>query len=118
VKVHTTFLGGGFGRKYHADYAGEAAQVSKAVQAPVQVVWTRDDDIQHDFYRPMSMHRLAGAVDAAGKPTVWHHRMSSTSINALWSPKEKPEASEIGGAENLPYAIPNLRMEYTADGHQ
>ncbi|HEY7514145.1 MAG TPA: molybdopterin cofactor-binding domain-containing protein, partial [Vicinamibacteria bacterium] len=113
VKVHTTLLGGGFGRKYHADYAAEAAQVSKAVQAPVQVVWTRDDDIQHDFYRPMSMHRLSGALDESGKPLVWHHRMSSTSIGALWEPeKGKPEASEIGGAVNLPYAFPNLRMEY------
>jgi isoquinoline 1-oxidoreductase beta subunit len=113
VKVHTTLLGGGFGRKYHADYAAEAAQVSKAVQAPVQVVWTRDDDIQHDFYRPMSMHRLSGALDDAGKPLAWHHRMSSTAIAALWEPeKGKPEASEIGGAVNLPYAFPNLRMEY------
>ncbi len=114
VTVHTTLLGGGFGRKYHADYAAEATQVSKAVQAPVQVVWTRDDDIRHDFYRPMSMHRLAGALDESGRPLVWHHRMSSTSIDAFWSPPEKakPESSEIGGAVNLPYAFPNLRMEY------
>jgi isoquinoline 1-oxidoreductase beta subunit len=114
IKVHTTLLGGGFGRKYHADYAAEAAQVSKAVQAPVQVVWTRDDDIQHDFYRPMSLHRLAGSVDEAGKAVAWHHRMSSTSIDAFWSPpdKAKPESSEVGGAVNLGYAIPNLRMEY------
>jgi isoquinoline 1-oxidoreductase beta subunit len=113
VTVHTTLLGGGFGRKAHADYAAEAAQVSKAVQAPVQVVWTRDDDIQHDFYRPMSMHRLSGALDDAGKPLAWHHRMSSTSIAALWEPeKGKPESSEVGGAVNLPYAFPNLRMEY------
>ena len=112
VKVHTTLLGGGFGRKYHADYAAEAAQVSKAVQAPVQVVWSRDDDIQHDFYRPMSLHRLVGAVDASGKAVAWHHRMSSTSINALWDTKAKPEGSEVGGAVNLGYAIPNLRMEY------
>jgi isoquinoline 1-oxidoreductase beta subunit len=113
VTVHTTLLGGGFGRKFHADYAAEAAQVSKAVQAPVQVVWTRDDDIQHDFYRPMSMHRLVGALDESGKPLAWHHRMSSTAIAALWEPeKGKPEASEIGGAVNLPYAFPNLRMEY------
>jgi isoquinoline 1-oxidoreductase subunit beta len=77
------------------------------------VVWTRDDDIQHDFYRPMSMHRLVGALDESGKPLAWHHRMSSTAIAALWEPeKGKPEASEIGGAVNLPYAFPNLRMEY------
>ena len=116
VKVHTTLLGGGFGRRFHADFAAEAAQVSKAVGAPVQVVWTRDDDIQHDFYRPAALHRLAGAVDDAGKPVAWHHRMSSTSIDAFWTPpdKAKPESSEIGGAVNLPYAIPNMRMEYAA----
>jgi isoquinoline 1-oxidoreductase subunit beta len=114
VKVHTTLLGGGFGRKFHADYAAEAAQVSKAVKAPVQVVWAREDDIQHDFFRPMSLHRLVGGVDASGKPVAWHHRMSSTSIAAFWEPpdKAKPESSEVGGAVNLGYAIPNIRMEY------
>ena len=115
VTVHTTLLGGGFGRRYHADFSAEAAQVSKAVGAPVQVLWTREDDIQHGFYRPMALHRLAGALDEKGRPLAWHHRMSSTSIDAFWTPPEKakPESSEIGGAVNLPYAIPNLRMEYT-----
>jgi isoquinoline 1-oxidoreductase beta subunit len=114
VTVHTTLLGGGFGRRYHADFAAEAAQVSKAVAAPVQVLWTRDDDIQHGFFRPMAMHRLAAALDEKGLPLAWHHRMSSTSIDAFWSPpdKAKPESSEVGGAVNLPYAIPNLKMEY------
>jgi len=114
VTVHTTLLGGGFGRRYHADFAAEAAQVSKAVGAPVQVLWTRDDDIQHGFFRPMAMHRLAAALDEKGLPLAWHHRMSSTSIDAFWSPpdKAKPESSEVGGAVNLPYAIPNLKMEY------
>ena len=114
VTVHTTLLGGGFGRRYHADFAAEAAQVSKAVGAPVQVLWTRDDDIQHGFFRPMAMHRLAAGLDEKGRPLAWHHRMSSTSIDAFWSPpdKAKPESSEIGGAVNLAYAIPNLRMEY------
>jgi isoquinoline 1-oxidoreductase beta subunit len=114
VKVHTTLLGGGFGRKAHSDYAAEGAQVSQAVKAPVQIVWTREDDIQHGFYRPMSMHRLAGAVDDAGNLAAWQHRMTSTSIDAFWSPpdKAKPESSEIGGAVNLAYAIPNIRMDY------
>ena len=81
---------------------------SKAVGAPVQVVWTRDDDIQHDFYRPAALHRLAGAVDDAGKPVAWHHRMSSTSIDAFWTPpdKAKPESSEIGGCRQ-PAATPS-----------
>jgi isoquinoline 1-oxidoreductase subunit beta len=114
VTVHTTLLGGGFGRRFHADYAAEAAQVSKAVGAPVQVVWTRDDDIQHGFFRPMALHRMAAALDEKGRPLAWHHRMSSTSIDAFWSPpdKAKPESSEVGGSVNLGYAIPHLRVEY------
>lgn len=115
VKVHTTLLGGGFGRRYAADFGLEAAQVSKAVGAPVKVVWTREDDMRHDFYRPFSLHRLSAALDAKGLPLAWLHRMASTSISTFWDPpdKVKHEESEIGGAVNLPYAIPNLRMEYS-----
>jgi isoquinoline 1-oxidoreductase subunit beta len=114
VVVHTTYLGGGFGRRFHADFAVEAAQVSKAVGAPVQVLWTREDDIQQDFFRPASLHRLQGGLDDKGQPTAWLHRMSSTSISGFWeADKMKPESSEIGGAVNLPYAIPAVRMEYT-----
>jgi isoquinoline 1-oxidoreductase beta subunit len=114
VTVHTTLMGGGFGRRYHADFVVEAAQVSKAVGAPVQVVWTREDDMQRCFYRPASYHRLQAALDASGKPLAWLHRMSSTSIARFWDPpdKVKPEGTEIGGSVNLPYAFPNLRMEY------
>jgi len=115
VEVHTTLMGGGFGRRYHTDFAVEAAQVSKAVGAPVQVVWTREDDIQHDFYRPASRHHLVAALDAKGQPAAWRHRMASTSISSFWDPPDrvKPEESEIGGAVNLPYAIPSVRMEYS-----
>jgi isoquinoline 1-oxidoreductase subunit beta len=114
VVVHTTYLGGGFGRRFHADFAVEAAQVSKAVSAPVQVVWTREEDIRHDFFRPASFHRMRGGLDAKGQPSAWLHSMSSTSISGFWDPpdKAKPESSEIGGAVNLPYAIPAIRMEY------
>jgi isoquinoline 1-oxidoreductase subunit beta len=114
VVVHTTLLGGGFGRRYHADFVVEATQVSKAVGAPVQVVWTREDDIQHDFYRPAAMHRFEAGLDADGKPVAWTDRMTSTSIDGFWTPADraKPESTEIDGAVNLPYAIPNVRMEY------
>jgi isoquinoline 1-oxidoreductase beta subunit len=114
VTVHTTLMGGGFGRRFTADFVAEAAQVSKAVGAPVQLLWTREDDMQHDFYRPAAMHRLTAALDASGKPIAWLDRMSSVSIGRMWDPpdKVKPEGSEIGGAVNLPYAFPNLRMEY------
>jgi isoquinoline 1-oxidoreductase beta subunit len=114
INVHTTLMGGGFGRRYQADFVVEAAQVGKAVGAPVQLLWTREDDMQHDFYRPFAYHRLSGAVDAKGNAVAWHHRIVSTSIRSFWDPPDrvKPEASEIGGAVDLPYAVPNLRVEY------
>ncbi len=115
VEVHTTFMGGGFGRRYHADFIVEAAQVSKAVGAPVQVMWTRSDDMQRGFYRPAAVHHLQAALDEKGQPTAWLNRMSSTSISGFWDPPEKakPEQSEIGGAVDMPYAVPHVRMEYT-----
>jgi isoquinoline 1-oxidoreductase beta subunit len=114
INVHTTLMGGGFGRRYQADFVIEAAQVGKAVGAPVQLLWTREDDMQHDFYRPYAYHRLSGAVDAKGNAVAWHHRIVSTSIRSFWDPPDrvKPEASEIGGAVDLAYAVPNLRVEY------
>jgi isoquinoline 1-oxidoreductase beta subunit len=114
INVHTTLMGGGFGRRYQADFVVEAAQVGKAVGAPVQLLWTREDDMQHDFYRPFAYHRLSGAVDAKGNAVAWYHRIVSTSIRSFWDPPDrvKPEASEIGGAVDLAYAVPNLRVEY------
>jgi isoquinoline 1-oxidoreductase beta subunit len=77
-------------------------------------LWTREDDMQHDFYRPAAMHRFSAALDASGKPIAWLNRMSSVSIGRMWDEpgKVKPEGSEIDGAVNVPYAIPNVRMEY------
>ena len=112
VVVHTTFMGGGFGRRYQADFPVEAAQVSKAVGKPVKLVWTREDDMQHDFYRPAAYHRFQGGLDAEGKPAVWQHRMVSTSINAFFSPKDPVEQSELGGAADVPYEFANVRVEY------
>ena len=114
VVVHTTLMGGGYGRRYHADFVAEAAQISKAVNAPVKLLFTREDDTQRGFYRPASLHKLAAVVDAKGQPSAWHHRMSSVSIDGYWTPpdKAKPASSEVGGAANLAYAIPNLKMEY------
>ena len=115
VVVHTTLLGGGFGRRYTFDTGLEAAQASKAVGAPVQVLLTREDDIQQCFYRPFAVHRLSAALGADGLPTAWVHRMASTSLGTFWDPPDKVshEGSEIGGAVNLPYAVPRFRMEYS-----
>jgi len=114
VNVHTTLMGGGFGRRYQADFVMEAAQVAKVTGKPVQVLWTREDDMQHDFYRPASYHRMQGAVDAQGKLAAWKHFQSSTSIAAVWDKngKEKPEASEFATAAFIPYETPNFRVEY------
>jgi isoquinoline 1-oxidoreductase subunit beta len=115
VTVHTTLMGGGFGRRYQADFVMEAAQVAKAVRKPVMVVWTREDDMQHDFYRPASYHRLQGALDGEGKLAAWKHFQSSTSIAAKWRENgaEKPEDGEFGTGATIPYATKNVRIEYT-----
>ncbi len=112
VVVHTTLMGGGFGRRYMADYPAEAAQIAKVIQRPVQLVWTREDDMTHDFYRPASCHRMSGSLDAKGRPSAWSHTIASTSIRAFWDPKDPPERQEVGGAMEMPYAIPNVRLEY------
>jgi isoquinoline 1-oxidoreductase beta subunit len=114
VNVHTTLMGGGFGRRYQADFVMEAAQIAKVTGRPVQVLWTREDDMQHDFYRPASYHRMQGAVDAQGKLAAWKHFQSSTSIAAVWDKdgKDKPEASEFATAAFIPYETPNFRVEY------
>jgi CO/xanthine dehydrogenase Mo-binding subunit len=115
VIVHTTLMGGGFGRRYMADFVMEAAQVSKQTGKPVMVLWTREDDMQHDFYRPSSYHHFSGAVDSAGAITAWKHFQTSTSIEAMWNPKgeESPEKSEFATAAFIPYQTPNYRIEYT-----
>ncbi len=110
VVVHTTLMGGGFGRRYQTDFGVEAAQVSKAVGKPVQVVWTREDDMAHDFYRPASCHHLSAALDSAGQPAAWRHHICSTSIGAFWG--RAPEQQEVTGAAEVPYAVPNIRVEY------
>lgn len=112
VTVHTTLMGGGFGRRYMADYPAEVAQIAKAVGKPVQLVWTREDDMTHDFYRPAACHRMRGAVDSTGHPSAWSHTIASTSIQAFMDPKAAPEETEVGGAKEMPYAIPNVRLEY------
>lgn len=115
VKVHTTFLGGGFGRRGEADFVSQAVQISKAAGAPVKLVWTREDDIQHDFYRPATLNRLRAALDASGKPIAWEHRIVGPSIMSRVFPnavKDGLDRSSTEGAANLPYAIPNLAVTY------
>src|SRR5258708_19272012 len=79
------------------------------------VLWTREDDMQHDFYRPASYHQFSGALDDKGNIAAWKHFQTSTSIDAMWSPKgaETPENSEFPTAAFIPYHPPNYRVEST-----
>jgi isoquinoline 1-oxidoreductase subunit beta len=115
IRVNTTLMGGGFGRRYMADFVMEAAQISKQTGKPVMVLWTREDDMQHDFYRPASYHHFSGALDDRGNIAAWKHFQTSTSIEAMWNPKgkEAPEKSEFATAVFIPYQTPNYRVEYT-----
>jgi isoquinoline 1-oxidoreductase beta subunit len=115
VKIHTTYLGGGFGRRGEADFVTEAVETSKAVGVPVKVVWSREDDMQHDFYRPISYARMSGAVDAAGKPTVFaQHVVQQSLMKRLGSlPPNGVDFISVDGSATLPYDIPNIKVEYT-----
>ncbi len=114
VKVHTTLLGGGFGRRAMPDFVVEAAHVSKAAGAPVKVVWTREDDMQHDFYRPASYHRVGAGIDSSGRLVAWTHRLVAPSVIAqVFGIQPKAgEADAVDGAAQLPYSVPNLLVDY------
>ena len=115
VRVHTTFLGGGFGRRLESDFVSEAIRVSKAAGAPVKVIWSREDDVQHGFYRPATYNRFAAALDAAGTPIAWTHRIVAPPILLKFGPLEKGiDRTLIDGAANLPYAIPNVLVDQVA----
>jgi isoquinoline 1-oxidoreductase beta subunit len=113
VKVNVTLMGGGFGRRLEHDYAVEAAQVSKAVQAPVKVIWTREDDMRSSTYRPASLHQLSAVVDGAGWPVAFTHRIVAPSISG-----QKGQPGPNGIDPDLPdeaalvYALPNVALEY------
>lgn len=112
VIVHTTLVGGAFGRRVHQDVAEEAVRLSKAVGHPVQVVFTREDDTRHDFYRPPALHALRGALDATGMPLSWEHRIVSPSILGQADPGyAEVDAVAVEGSE-IPYAIPNVHVRY------
>ena len=114
VKVHVTYMGGGFGRRGEGDFVTDAVETSKAIGKPVKVVWSREDDMQHDYYRPVSYARMWGAVDASGKPTVFMQRLVQQSLMKRIGglPPNGVDFISLDGSANLPYTIPNIRVEY------
>ena len=113
VKVNVTLMGGGFGRRLEHDYAVEAALVSKAVQAPVKVLWTREDDMRFSTYRPASLHQLSAVLDGAGWPVAFTHRIIAPSISG-----QKGQPGPNGIDPDMPdeaafvYGLPNVSLEY------
>jgi isoquinoline 1-oxidoreductase beta subunit len=113
IRVNVTLLGGAFGRKSKCDFAEEAVFLSAQIGAPVLVQWSREDDIRHDYFHSVSAQRLEAGLDEGGKVAAWRHRLCYPTIMSTFDAAERePAALELGlGAMNLPYAIPNLRLE-------
>ena len=112
VTINVTFLGGGFGRKSKPDYVVEAVAISKAINAPAQVVWSREDDIKHGYYHTVSAQYMKASLDATGNVTGWLHRFAMPSIVSTFSPGVDYAAGfEISSAANIPYDIQNMKVE-------
>jgi isoquinoline 1-oxidoreductase beta subunit len=115
VVVHNHLIGGGFGRRLDVDGVARAVEIAKHVDGPVKVVWTREEDIQHDMYRPMFIHRLSAGLDDKGMPVAWNNHYAGSSVVARYLPPAfnnglDPDTTE--GAIDLVYNLPNLHVEY------
>ena len=115
VVVHNQLIGGGFGRRLEIDGVIRAVEIAKHVDGPVKVIWTREEDIQHDMYRPYFFDRISAGLDEKGMPVAWNHRFAGSSIIARWAPplfSNGLDADTTEGAIDLAYALPNLHVEY------
>ncbi len=116
VEVHLTHLGGGFGRRGFQDYTRQAVTIAKAMEGtPVKLLWSREEDMQHDYYRPMTLMRFKAGIDAAGNVTALRIREASHSIMAGVRPEQIKEGIDrhaLGGIIDSPYSVPNLRIEF------
>ncbi|MBN8926283.1 MAG: aldehyde dehydrogenase [Rhodospirillales bacterium 69-11] len=118
VQVHNHLMGGAFGRRLDVDFITQAAAIAKQVPYPVKIVWTREEDIQHDLLRPYYYDRLSAGLDAQGRITGWTHHGTGASVMARWQPKGmqkdgKLDPDTIEGATETPYAIPAMRVGFT-----
>ena len=114
VIVNTTFLGGGFGRRGEQDFIIDAVETSKAVGAPVKVMWTREDDIQHGFYRPATYNVFKASLDDKGMPVAWWNRLVGPGLQVQKGrvPAYSLDATAMAGARDMPYNVPNILVEW------
>ncbi len=114
VRVFTTLIGGGFGRRLDIDFIPAAVEASKALGVPVKVIWTREDDMTHDTYRPPAYEEVSGGLDAEGKLIAWKLHITSPSITArMFPPVKGVDDSVIEAAVNNLYDVPNLAVSYS-----
>ncbi|MET4021238.1 xanthine dehydrogenase family protein molybdopterin-binding subunit [Bradyrhizobium sp. S3.2.12] len=115
IKIHNHLIGGGFGRRLEADGTVLAVKIAKHVDGPVKVIWSREEDIQHDLYRPYYLDRLSAGLDATGKPVAWTHRIAGSSVMARYYPpyvKDGLDPDAVEAAAEPPYALPNIHVDF------
>ncbi|MET4493412.1 xanthine dehydrogenase family protein molybdopterin-binding subunit [Bradyrhizobium sp. LA7.1] len=120
IKIHNHLIGGGFGRRLEADGTILAVKIAKHVNGPVKVIWSREEDIQHDMYRPYYVDRLSAGLDAAGKPVAWTHRIAGSSVMARYYPpyfKDGLDPDAVEAAAEPPYALPNIHVDFVRVEH-
>lgn len=116
ISVHNQFFGGAFGRRLETDWVEQAIEIARHVTYPIKLVWTREQDVQHDMFRPPYHARLAATLNPRGLPATWHHRITSPSVTARWDPWDLDangvDPDCIDGAVDTPYEVPNQRIEW------
>ena len=120
VSVHNQYMGGAFGRRLDVDFITQAARIAKHLGYPVKIIWSREEDIQHDLYRPYYYDRISAGLDAQGQVTAWSHRTTGSSVMARWAPPGmkmdgKLDPDTVEGAAETPYAFPAQKTEWVRD---
>jgi isoquinoline 1-oxidoreductase beta subunit len=119
VQIHNHLIGGGFGRRLDVDGITQAVAIAKQVDGPVKIVWSREEDIQHDVYRPYYYDRFTAGLDAQNKLIAYHHRVTASSILARWAPPAFVNGLDAdaveGAAKQMPYGIPNILVDFVRD---
>ncbi|HLY55113.1 MAG TPA: xanthine dehydrogenase family protein molybdopterin-binding subunit, partial [Stellaceae bacterium] len=114
VRIHNQLIGGGFGRRLYGDFIAQAVAIGRQVEGPVKVIWTREEDMRHDRYRPCYLDRLAAGLDAEGNPVAWTHRVCASAVSAGWDPSSVKNGLDDDAVDAAagPYGFPNVLIDY------